>query len=221
MKAKCFFLFLFIGIKMFSQLPKGFVYVEQVIPNLEVELRYYSDNNFVGKRIAGYESDTLILTYEATVALKKVQEELQQRNLSLKIYDGYRPRRAVNHFILWARDLNDTINKKYFYPNVAKADLFKEEYIASRSGHSKGSTVDLTIVDTVTKIPLDMGSSYDFFGYESWVNYKAISPIQKANRQLLQQIMLKYGFRNYPKEWWHFTLKKEPFPETYFDFVIK
>jgi len=221
MKAKCFFLFLFIGIKMFSQLPKGFVYADQVIPNLEVELRYYSDNNFVGKRIDGYLSDTLILTYDAALALVKVQEELQQKNLRLKIYDGYRPQRAVNHFILWARDLNDTINKKYFYPNVAKADLFKQEYIATRSGHSKGSTVDLTIINTVTKTELDMGSPYDFFGHQSWVNYQAITPKQKANRYLLQQVMLKYGFRNYPKEWWHFTLKNEPFPKTYFDFVIK
>lgn len=221
MKAKCFVLFLFIGIKMFSQLPKGFVYAEHIIPNLEVELRYYSDNNFVGNRIDGYTSDKLILTYDVVLALKKVQEELQQKNLGLKIFDGYRPQRAVNHFILWARDLNDTINKKYFYPNIAKTDLFKEEYIASRSGHSKGSTVDLTIINTVTKTELDMGSPYDFFGHESSVNYQAITPKQKANRHLLQQVMLKYGFRNYPKEWWHFTLKKEPFPKTYFDFVIK
>jgi len=206
---------------VYSQLPKGFVYAEHIIPNLEVELRYYSDNNFVGSRIDGYTSDKLILTYDVVIALKKVQEELQQKNLGLKIYDGYRPQRGVNHFILWAKDLNDTINKKYFYPNVAKKDLFKEEYIASRSGHSKGSTVDLTIINTVTKTELDMGSPYDFFGHESWINYQAISPTQKANRQLLQQVMLKYGFRNYLKEWWHFTLKNEPFPKTYFDFVIK
>lgn len=221
MKANCFVLFLFIGFNMYSQIPEGFVYAQAVIPNLEVELRYYSENNFVGKRIDGYLSDTLILTSDAALALKKVQNELQQRNLSLKVYDGYRPQRAVNHFIIWARKLNDTINKKWFFPNVAKTDLFKEEYIASKSGHSKGSTVDLTIIHTVTKAELDMGSPYDFFGHESWVNYQAISPTQKANRQLLQQVMLKYGFRNYPKEWWHFTLRNEPFPETYFDFVIK
>ena len=221
MKTKCFVLFLFICFNVYSQLPKGFVYAEHIIPNLEVELRYYSDNNFVGSRIDGYTSDKLILTYDVVIALKKVQEELQQKNLGLKIYDGYRPQRGVNHFILWAKDLNDTINKKYFYPNVAKKDLFKEEYIASRSGHSKGSTVDLTIINTVTKTELDMGSPYDFFGHESWVNYQAISPTQKANRQLLQQVMFKYGFRNYLKEWWHFTLKNEPFPKTYFDFVIK
>lgn len=221
MKVKYFFLFFLIGYKVFSQLPEGFVYAETIIPNLEVELRYYSTNNFVGKRIDGYLSDTLIITNETALALKKVQAELHLKNLSLRIYDGYRPQRAVNQFIFWARELNDTLNKRVFYPNVAKKDLFKEEYIASKSGHSKGSTVDLTIVDIITKMPLDMGSCYDFFGKESWVNYKGISEKQRANRQLLQKVMLKHGFRNYPKEWWHFTLRNEPFQDTYFDFVIK
>jgi len=120
----------------------------------------------------------------------------------------------------WAKDLSDTINKHQYYPNVKKKDLFKEEYIATRSGHSRGSTLDITIVDDVTNDELDMGSPYDFFGEASWVNYKAITDQQKANRELLQTIMIKHGFRNYPKEWWHFTLNSEPFPDIYFDFVI-
>ncbi|MDO5968482.1 M15 family metallopeptidase [Flavivirga aquimarina] len=205
----------------FGQLEEGFVYVQDVIPDLEVELRYYTSNNFVGKPVNGYQSNKLILTYETANKLKLVHEALQEQNLCLKVYDGYRPQQAVNHFILWARDLNDTINKHIFYPNVEKKNLFKEQYIASRSGHSRGSTVDLTIIDGNTGKPLDMGSPYDFFGQESWVNYEKLTDKQKANRQLLQTVMLKHGFRNYSKEWWHFTLRGEPFPNTYFDFIIK
>ncbi|MFI1745750.1 M15 family metallopeptidase [Thalassobellus sediminis] len=205
----------------FGQLPDGFVYVEDIIPDLKVELRYNTSNNFVGKVIEGYQSNKLILTKQTAMALKQVHEELQDNNLCLKVYDGYRPQQAVNHFIRWAKDLNDTINKSLFYPDVAKENLFKEEYIASRSGHSKGSTVDLTIVDGNTGEQIDMGSAYDFFGEASWVNYDNITDDQKANRQLLQKIMLKYGFRNYLKEWWHFTLNGEPFPNTYFDFPVK
>ena len=171
--------------------------------------------------VDGYKANTLILTKDAALALKKVEAELLQHHLCLKVYDGYRPQRAVNHFITWARQLNDTINKKIFYPNVKKSNLFKEEYIANKSGHSKGSTLDLTIIDKITGKPLDMGSPYDFFGEASWVDYQNISEKQKQNRQLLQKVMLKYGFKNYPKEWWHFTLRQEPFPDTYFDFVIE
>jgi D-alanyl-D-alanine dipeptidase len=206
---------------IYAQLPRGFVYVEAIIPDLDVELRYCTSNNFVGKPIDGYNANTLILTQQTANALKKVHEALKEQNLCLKVYDGYRPQRAVNYFMVWARDLNDTINKHKFYPDVEKQHLFKEEYIASRSGHSRGSTVDLTIVDGNTGIPIDMGSIYDFFGRESWVDYENISEEQKHNRQLLQDIMLRFGFRNYLKEWWHFTLKDEPFPNTYFDFVVE
>ncbi len=204
-----------------QNLPEGFVYVKSVIPDLDVELRYFTTHNFVGDTIDGYKSNNLILTKETAEKLKLVQDELQQQNLCLKVYDGYRPQRAVNHFMRWARVLNDTINKSEFYPNVAKRNLFKEEYIASRSGHSRGSTVDLTIIDGSTGKPLDMGSPYDFFGKQSWVDYDSITESQKKNRQLLQRVMLKHNFRNYPKEWWHFTLRWEPFPKTYFDFEVE
>ncbi len=205
----------------FAQLPEGLVYVKKIIPDLDVELRYYTTNNFVGDTIDGYNSNKLILTKQTAEALKLIQEELQQQNLCLKIYDGYRPQQAVNHFIRWAKKLNDTVNKQQFYPDIKKQFLFKEEYIATRSGHSKGSTLDLTIIDGNTGIPLDMGSAYDFFGHESWVSYEDISKEQKQNRQLLQTVMLKHNFRNYPKEWWHFTLRWEPFPKTYFDFPVE
>jgi D-alanyl-D-alanine dipeptidase len=221
MKFSLTFLFLLVCFKMIGQLPEGFVYARDIIPDLKVELRYYTSNNFVGKRVDGYKSNKLILTKQTALALKQVQAELQSQNLWLKVYDGYRPQQAVNHFMRWAKHLNDTINKKNFYPDVEKENLFLEEYIATRSGHSRGSTVDLTIVDGNTGKPLNMGSAYDFFGEASWVDYQNITDRQKVNRELLQTIMLKHGFRNYPKEWWHFTLRREPFPDTYFDFPIK
>ncbi|GAB5564369.1 MAG: M15 family metallopeptidase [Winogradskyella sp.] len=204
-----------------QKLPDGFVYVKTIIPDLEVELKYYGTDNFVGDTIDGYKSNTLILTKPTAEQLKLIQEELQEQNLCLKVFDGYRPQRAVDHFIRWAKDLNDTINKSQFYPDVTKKNLFVEEYIASRSGHSKGSTVDLTIIDGNTGEPLDMGTPFDFFGKESWVKYAGISEEQKKNRQLLQFIMLKHNFKNYSQEWWHFTLKNEPFPKTYFDFEVE
>jgi D-alanyl-D-alanine dipeptidase len=220
MKLKISIFIFFVCFCAFAQLPDGFVHVKTVIPDLDVELRYNTANNFVGKRIDGYKSNKLILTKKAAIALKQVQESLQNQNLCLKVYDGYRPQRAVNHFMVWAKNINDTLNKRAYYPDVDKLDLFVEQYIVARSGHSRGSTVDLTIIDGNTGKPLDMGSPYDFFGEASWVAYKNITAIQKANRLLLKDIMLKYGFRNYPKEWWHFTLMQEPFPDTYFDFVI-
>ena len=205
----------------FAQLPSGFVYAKKIIQDIDVELRYYTSNNFVGTPIDGYKSNELILTKETADALKLVQEELQSRNLCLRVYDGYRPQQSVNHFMRWAKVLNDTVKKQIFYPNVEKRNLFKAGYIASKSGHSRGATVDLTIIDGNTNEPLDMGSPYDFFGMNSWVNYQEITTAQKQNRKLLQDVMIKYGFRNYSKEWWHFTLRNEPFPKTYFDFPIE
>ncbi len=221
MKFRFTFLCFFIICFGYCQLPDKFVYAKNYIPDLEVELRYYGSNNFVGDTIDGYNNNCLILTKETVHALYKVQNELKEKNYGLKVYDGYRPQRAVNHFMRWAKNLNDTINKARFYPDVKKSDLFKEEYIASRSGHTKGSTVDITIIDLNTKEELDMGSLYDFFGKQSWVDYNDISDVQKANRKLLQEVMLKHGFRNYPREWWHFTLRNEPYPNTYFDFPIE
>lgn len=219
------FLCILIGLSFTTQqkndLPEGFIYVKNVIPDIDVELRYFSPNNFVGDTINGYNANVLILTKEAATALRNVQDELQQQNLCLRVYDGYRPQRAVNHFMSWAKDLNDTIMKHQYYPDVEKRYLFREEYIATRSGHSRGSTLDLTIIDGNTSVPLDMGSPFDFFGKESWVAHPDLTDQQKANRQLLQEVMLKHNFRNYPKEWWHFTLRWEPFPKTYFDFEIE
>ncbi|VAW23896.1 D-alanyl-D-alanine dipeptidase [hydrothermal vent metagenome] len=206
-----------------QQLPEGFVYIKMVIPTIELEIRYAGNHNFIGKPIEGYNAPKAIITVEAANMLKKIQLELEKKNLGLKIYDAYRPQKAVNHFVKWAKNLNDTINKEEFYPNIKKKNLFKEEYIASRSGHSRGSTVDLTIIDLSTdeKKALDMGSPYDFFGKESWVSNTNLTLNQLQNRKILQEVMQKYSFRNYPKEWWHFTLRNEPYPNTYFNFEIE
>ncbi len=204
-----------------AQLPEGFVYVKDQIPTIELEIRYFGTNNFLGVKVDGYEAETCILSARATVALQKVQADLATQNLGIKIFDAYRPQRAVDHFQRWARNLKDTLTKQQFYPNVAKKDLFKLEYIATKSRHSSGSTVDVTIIDLNTKAALDMGSSYDFFGKISWVNYEELTQKQLENRQLLQGIMQKHGFRNYPQEWWHFTLRGEPYKNQYFDFPVK
>lgn len=215
------FISILVSFNQKQTLPEGFVYAKAIIPDLDVELRYYTTNNFVGDTIDSYRANTLIITKATAEKLKLVQEELQQQNLCLKVYDGYRPQGAVNHFIRWAKNLNDTLNKQQFYPDVEKRNLFKAGYIASRSGHSRGSTLDLTLTDGNTGDLLDMGSPYDFFGERSWVDYKNLTEAQKANRHLLQTVMLKHNFRNYPKEWWHFTLRWEPFPDTYFDFEVE
>ncbi len=215
------FFLCFLTVIGYSQTPKGFVYIKTIIPDIKIEMRYCGSNNFIGKPINGYNAEVVIMTKEAAFALRKVQETLKKQNLGLMIYDSYRPQRAVNHFIKWAKKINDTLMKQQFYPNVDKRNLFKEGYIASRSRHSSGSTIDLTIVDNKTGKVLDMGSPYDYFGKSSWVENDNINEKQKSNRQLLQQVMLNNGFRNYPKEWWHFTLKGEPYKNEYFDFPVE
>ncbi len=205
-------------------LPEGFVYVEDVIPNVKVELKYYSSHNFIGRPIKGYLKPRCILTGKAAEALKEVEQDLNAFGLGLKIFDGYRPQRAVDHFVEWAKALDDTKMKEEFYPNVKKGNLFKEDYIAARSSHSRGSTVDLTIVSingASRGVELDMGSAFDFFGPESWPNSLRVSPNARAHRMLLQLLMKKRGFKPYSKEWWHFTLKDEPFPNTYFNFPVQ
>ncbi len=222
MKLHFIFIIYFICLYSYSQkLPKGFSYIKDVSPTIQQELRYCYSNNFVGTAVSGYEEPVLITSTKAAKALKKVQDELLKKGLSLKIFDAYRPQSAVNHFGRWARVPDDTLTKKQFYPKLNKRNLFKLGYISSRSGHSRGSSIDLTIINIKTGKELDMGAPYDFFGRISHVFYKNISQQQKNNRMLLRQVMLKHGFKPYSYEWWHFTLRNEPFPKTYFDFPIK
>ena len=220
---RVYFLFLFLVFNACAQneLPKGFVYIQEVIPNIIVDAKYYGDDNFIGQPIDGYKNNTAILSKEAASALKKVQNSLNDMGLGLKIFDAYRPQQAVDHFVRWARVASDTLMKTQFYPNVPKSELFKQGYIAAKSGHSRGSTVDLTIINLKTGEELDMGSPFDFFGIPSHPFYRKISDTQKENRMLLRREMLKKGFKPYDNEWWHFTLEKEPYPKTYFNFPVK
>ncbi|MCC7220411.1 MAG: M15 family metallopeptidase [Candidatus Contendobacter sp.] len=207
-----------------SVLPNGFVNVQQVIPTLQLDLRYYSTHNFVGERIDGYQAQRAFLTRPAAEALGRVQQTLAPFGLGLKLFDAYRPQRAVAYFVRWAQDVNDTRRKAEFYPNVAKRDLFKEGYIAEKSSHSRGSTVDVTLIPLHATDPateLDMGTPFDWFGPESWPNSPAVTPTQRAHRLLLRLVMEQQGFQPYAQEWWHFTLANEPFPETYFDFPVQ
>ncbi len=201
--------------------PEGFIYIDQLIPTVQYDIRYYNGNNFVGSRIDGYDAPAAILTSEAAEALKDVSEELESQGYYLKVFDAYRPQKAVNHFINWAKDADDTKMKPWYYPNIDKKDLFWKGYIAEKSSHSRGSTVDLTLVYKETGEELDMGSSYDFLDSISAHDTTLITTDQAANRKILKDSMQKHGFNAYYKEWWHYTLINEPYPNTYYDFNIK
>lgn len=221
MKKIFFCIYLMSFIAFCQTKPENFVYLTDIEPTIQSELRYLSNNNFIGKPIQGYVNNCVIVTNKTALALQKVQQELLSKGLSLKVFDAYRPQKAVNHFVKWAKVMNDTLMKKEYYPDVPKSELFKRGYIASKSGHTRGSTVDLTIIDVKTNKELDMGSPYDFFGVASHPFYKNISKTQIKNRMLLREVMLKHQFKPYENEWWHFTLKNEPYPNSYFNFNIE
>ncbi len=204
-----------------NKLPVGFVYLDRVAPEIILEIRYSTDYNFAGTQIDGYRAARAILTEPAATALRDVNAELKAKGYRLKIYDAYRPQRAVSHFARWAKDPADNRMKAMFYPKVDKKDLFRLGYIASKSGHSRGSTVDLTLVDAATGQEIDMGSSFDFFGAISHHDTNLIAPEQARNRNILKEAMVNHGFKPYLKEWWHYTLANEPFPDTYFDFPVE
>ena len=201
--------------------PDTFVDVTAVAPGILVEARYATAHNFVGQVIDGYEKPICYLTRPAAAALAEVVADLEPRGLTIKVYDCYRPERAVAHFVRWARNLNDVKMKAEFYPHVDKSLLFSEGYIAARSGHSRGSTADLTLARRSDGAALDMGTPFDFFSPHSWPSDKSVSAEAQGNRALLAQAMRKRGFHPYDKEWWHFTLRQEPYPQTYFDFVVR
>jgi D-alanyl-D-alanine dipeptidase len=205
-------------------IPDGFVDLAQIMPAcqaaIHIELRYFSNNNFIGTVIDGYKAKKLYLSNEAAAQLLEVQRELVELGFSLKVFDAYRPQQAVDHFVRWARDLADVKNKQSYYPGVSKENLFRDGYISERSGHSRGSTVDLTLIDLGSGNELDMGTGYDYFDPLSWPSSDKVSAEQKNNRLLLQEVMRKHGFQPLIEEWWHFTLRDEPFPDTYFNFLI-
>ena len=197
-----------------------FVKIADVVPDVILEIRYFSTHNFVGQRIDGYLAPTALLTREAADSLRAVSNDLKHLGYRLKIYDAYRPQCAVDHFVRWAADVADTTMRRYFYPNVDKSRLFEEEYIMEKSGHTRGSTVDLTLFDMVTEKDVDMGVGFDWFGEESHPSYRGITGTQYANRMILRDAMMRHGFKPLESEWWHFTLKDEPFPDTYFTFPV-
>lgn len=223
----------------------GFVYLKDIDPTILQEIRYYSNHNFVGRRISGYEQPTCILTKQTAIALKEVQDVLRKQKLSLKVYDCYRPTNATQDFLAWSKNPSDQKMKQEFYPRTSKEKLFKLGYIAEQSGHSRGSTVDLTIVDLKHKtqatyhageklvscyLPktqrfddnsLDMGTGYDCLDVQANTYNPLVKRVAMENRLQLSALMTKHGFIPYEKEWWHFTLKNEPFPKTYFSFPVQ
>lgn len=200
--------------------PSGFVLLSDHVPHAVLEMRYYSSYNFIGERIDGYEEPCALLTREAARALKAVSAEMLVQGYRLKIFDAYRPACAVRAFILWGIEDRDTRMKEYFYPDIEKNELFSKGYIARRSSHSRGSAVDLTLLDMKSGKELDMGSPFDFFGEISHPYSDAVTPQQLENRMTLRNAMVRNGFVPYDCEWWHFTLADEPYPDTYFEFPV-
>jgi D-alanyl-D-alanine dipeptidase len=233
-----------------------FVTLTDVVPDVILEIRYFGTYNFVGTRIDGYEEPTALLTRQAADSLKAVSDDVIKLGYRLKIYDAYRPQKGVDHFVRWAEDIADTLMKPYFYPDLDKSVLFPQDYICLKSGHTRGSTLDLTLFDMATEKEVDMGGTFDWFGPESHPDFcgnpetgeytgsptpnpspirmeaqkaspsgvsleRTITEQQFKNRMILRQAMLRHGFKPFDTEWWHFTLKDEPFPDTYFTFPVK
>ena len=198
----------------------GFVLLADFVPQIIQEIRYYSTYNFIGDRIDGYEEPCALLTKEAARALKSVASEVMVQGYRLKVFDAYRPVSAVKHFVLWGIEDQDIRMKPYFYPDLEKQELFIKGYIAKQSSHSRGSTVDLTLLDMKSGKELDMGSPFDLFGPISHPDYKGITDEQYENRMILQNVMIRNGYKTIDCEWWHFTLDGEPYPDTYFEFPV-
>ena len=221
-----------------------FVTLTDVVPDAILEIRYFGTYNFVGTRIDGYLEPTALLTRQAADSLRAVSDDLMRQGYRLKIYDAYRPQQAVDHFMRWGADMADTLMRPYFYPDLDKQVLFPQEYICERSGHTRGSTLDLTLFDMTTEKEVDMGGTFDWFGPESHPDFcgnpdtgeytgngqaencksaagRSITQQQFNNRMLLRRAMMRHGFKPFATEWWHFTLSNEPFPDTYFNFPVK
>lgn len=197
-----------------------FVLVSDVAPDVIQEIRYFSTYNFLGRRVAGYLEPVALMTREAACALRQASDAFVARGYRIKLFDTYRPQRAVDDFVAWACDLDDVAMKPVFYPDVPKSELFARGYIAARSAHSRGSCADMTLLDVASGQEVDMGSPFDFFGEVSHGDYADLSPEQLANRALLRDVMMTCGFEPYREEWWHFTLADEPYPDTCFDIPV-
>ena len=195
--------------------------VSSLDPDIILDLKYRGINNFTSTKVPGYYKNLLLLTKPAAKALISAQQNFKLLGFSIVVFDGFRPQKAVDYFVEWTKRKNDTLTKSMYYPKLQKHQLLNQGYIASKSGHSRGSTVDVGLVSLTSGKLIDMGTIFDYFGEDSWTESKTITDIQYKNRQLLKDIMEKHGFLNFKKEWWHFTLKKEPFKSQYFDFDIE
>lgn len=219
---------------------QAFVNITDVVPDAILEIRYFSTYNFVGDRIEGYQEPTALLTKEAAAALKAVSDDVVAQGYRLKIFDAYRPQCAVDHFVRWANDVPDIRMKQFFYPDLDKSVLFPQGYIMEKSGHTRGSTVDITLFDMNLEKEVDMGGTFDWFGVESHPDFcgnpetgeytgdnsasptgRSITAEQFENRMILRRAMLAHGFKALDEEWWHFTLRDEPFTDTYFNYPVK
>jgi zinc D-Ala-D-Ala dipeptidase len=200
--------------------PRDFVSLSEFDASIALDLRYASTNNFVGARIAGYDAAKCLLTRAAAEALARVQRDLRGDGFRLVVFDCYRPQRAVDHFVRWSRAPDNPNAKARFYPRVAKSELFARGYIAQRSGHSRGSTLDLALVDRAGR-ELDLGTPFDFFDPRAAPDSGDVPEAARSLRKRLRAAMQRRGFRHYAAEWWHFTLDNEPYPETYFDAPIR
>ena len=202
--------------------PSGFVLLSDYIPGVIQEIRYFTTYNFMGDKVDGYEEPCALITKEAARALKTAANEFNVQGYRLKVFDAYRPVCAVKHFVLWGIEDQDIRMKPYFYPDLQKQELFSKGYIASRSSHSRGSTIDLTLLDMATGKEVDMGSPFDLFDVSSHPDYRGdkITEEQYENRMILQRVMVRNGFEPLDCEWWHFTLRNEPYPDTYFEFPV-
>lgn len=206
-------------------LASGFVYLSAVDASILQDVRYACSDNFLGRPVRGYLAPVIIMTQAAANALASVQDKLRTQQLSLKIFDAYRPKMAVEDFVMWSADANDQKMKQQYYPHVNKADFFRLGYVAELSSHTRGSTVDLTIVaidaEGRESQELDMGTPFDFMDDSSNALSNAVSETAQKNRMLLRQLMIDAGFKPYDMEWWHFTLENEPYPDTYFNFAVE
>jgi len=217
-----------------------FVTLTDVVPDAILEIRYFGTYNFVGARVDGYLQPTALLTHEAADSLRAVSDDVKAMGYRLKIFDAYRPQCAVDHFVRWAENIPDTLMRQYFYPDLDKSVLFGQEYICAKSGHTRGSTIDLTLFDMQLEKEVDMGGTFDWFGPESHPDFcgnpetseytgdnskspvgRSITAEQFENRMILRSAMMRHGFKPFDTEWWHFTLNNEPFPDTYFNFPVQ
>ena len=200
----------------------GFVVLTDVVPDLILEMRYHSTYNFLGRRVPGYDEPVALMTRQAAEALKAVSDAVKTDGYRIRVYDAYRPQMAVTCFAQWLSDPADADMKAVFYPETDKSELSERGYISMRSSHTRGSALDLTLVDAATGENLDMGGPFDYFGERSHSAFSSgLTAEQIANRAYLRGTMIRYGFSGIRSEWWHFRLTDEPYPDTYFTFPVR